>query len=548
MIAASSAEASAAVDCTVPCAGKVVLGSAGIGSSGVTGSVKVDPAAPCVPVGGVGWIGCGTGCVPLGNIDGVDPVNCAQVCGVQGSLLMNSSFAYPANVDLDSLECVRSSLSLINTDIVNFSADVLTTLGDDFWVQSNSALLSTSADVLVATGEPSAAIPPVPGTADIVFKSNPTLAFALFPSLDTVRGRLEFSFNAALPNLAGFPLLTTVEQGLTIASNAALDLIAGEFPILDWVWGTLSVTGNKAMTTFSVPTLTMVGPTPPIPAPQGVLINANKLTTLDLSGLAVLRSGFTLSAEPNLTAAGIVAMPALAAVPTSLVISTNGSLANLGAFAAVTTIGTDLVIDNNDSLINITGISSVAAIGRDLTLRGNDILPAATFPAIAALRDLEIRSNLALVTLGFPALAALGLRLYVFGNASLPDIGGAGTVGFPVLAAIGTTLHLHNNDAMTTVTMPALTTVVTEVYAKFNDVLATITLPVIDQIGSTPLPPLIDGAVSIASNPALVGWFPNPFPLRPPRTATASANGAGFCAPFTAWAAGNAVITVVCTP
>jgi hypothetical protein len=543
MMTATSAEAWAQVDCSVPCAGAPIVGAGGFGSSGFTGTITVDPTAACAPPGAVGWT-CGVGCVPLDNLTGSSGL-CEPVCGVQGTLQLTTG-TYPANTDLDALGCVRASLRVVNTSIANFSADALTSIGDDFWIQSNASLLSTSAAALVATGTPSAS----PGTADIVFKSNPALGFALFPALDTVRGALEFSSNAALPNLVGFPSLVTIEQGLKIASNASLDLIAGEFPLLDAVWGTLAVTGNKAMSTFALPVLTTVGPPPPLPAPQGILISANKLTTLNLGNLTNLGSGFTLTAEPLLTVAGIVAMPGLAIIPTSLIIGSNPALANLTPFAAVNFIGADFAVDSNATLASLLPVSNVAFIGGELTIRNNAALPAATFPVIPGVADLEIRSNATLATLGFPALAASGNRIYIWGNASLPDIGGAFTVGFPVLAAIGSRLFIHNNDAMVSVTMPALTTVITEVYAKFNDALTTIALPVINQIGSTPIPPIFDGFVSIAGNPLLtgVGWNPALVVARGAATASASANGAAFCPAFNLWALGNGALAVTCTP
>lgn len=540
MMTATSAEAWAQVDCSVPCAGAPIVGAGGFGSSGFTGTITVDPTAACAPPGAVGWT-CGVGCVPLDNLTGSSGL-CEPVCGVQGTLQLTTG-TYPANTDLDALGCVRASLRVVNTSIANFSADALTSIGDDFWIQSNASLLSTSAAALVATGTPSAS----PGTADIVFKSNPALGFALFPALDTVRGALEFSSNAALPNLVGFPSLVTIEQGLKIASNASLDLIAGEFPLLDAVWGTLAVTGNKAMSTFALPVLTTVGPPPPLPAPQGILISANKLTTLNLGNLTNLGSGFTLTAEPLLTVAGIVAMPGLAIIPTSLIIGSNPALANLTPFAAVNFIGADFAVDSNATLASLLPVSNVAFIGGELTIRNNAALPAATFPVIPGVADLEIRSNATLATLGFPALAASGNRIYIWGNASLPDIGGAFTVGFPVLAAIGSRLFIHNNDAMVSVTMPALTTVITEVYAKFNDALTTIALPVINQIGSVP-PGTSPGLVSVASNPALTGWVANTTMGFPPATATASTNGAGFCGPFMGWALGALVPLPTCTP
>jgi hypothetical protein len=503
VIAASSAESWAAIDCTATCSdpGELLLGAGGVNSSVYTGTIKVDPDWTQCVNSGAGWGALPAGTISIGNLNG--KAGCDQVCGVHGTLDFTSVPNYAPAVNINSVQCIRGSLRVINTDIAIFGAQVLTAIGDDIVFQSNSGLAAINVDALVTAN--GAGI-----STDIVLNSNPGLTDVSFASLDALGGTLQISGNNALPNLAlGFPVLTSIGNALKITANAALDLILGEFPLLTTIGGVMTVSGNNSMTTLIMPALVGVAFIPG----GGILISSNNLVALDLSGLVFLGAGLSIIAEPNLMDAGIVPLN-LAAVGGTLSFSNNPSLDDLDAFASIGAIGTDLFIDSNDALTNIGGISAVAGIGGNLTVRGNDSLPTVSFPNLPNVGRVELRSNNQLTNVAFPALTLIRTELYIFGNLMLPDIG-VTNVGFPLLATIGTQIYLHANSFLSAFTLPALSGLGWRAWVKYNPNLAAWPLPAV----------LVPG----------------------PSTAIGAANGPGFCTPFGNWAtAAGAAPT--CTP
>lgn len=460
MIAAAATEAQAYIDCSATYPTSAMWGSGGYGTTGTIGTVTIVPGAAC---------DTGTNTIPLGNLDGFTCPN--QVKGINATVVrMDSTQTYAAVTSID-LECLRGTLYVNSTNLAELHADSLTMVGNDILVESNSGLNDATFDGLVDMGTTG-------NSNDIVFKSNPGLLAVNFASLKTIAGSLEFSSNGALPNLTGFPLLTDIANYLKIFNNPMLDMVMGEFPSLTVIGAYLMVSGNPSLTTLEIPSLgavsAMLGGT-------GILLNANNLMSLDLSGLVILDHTFAIISEPNLMNAGIVPLT-LPMVGTHVTFSNNASLDTLGAFASITDIGGDLTIDNNDVLVDITGISGVANIGGGLTVRGQAALPTVNFPTIPALNRLEIRDNDMMVTMGFASLAAIGTELNMYGNAALPDVG-LTTVGFPVLAMIGTQLNVQAQTAMTDLVFPALAAMGWQLWVSYNPALTLVDFPALAAIG-----------------------------------------------------------------
>ncbi|MEZ4266624.1 MAG: hypothetical protein R3F39_09620 [Myxococcota bacterium] len=495
VIAVTATEAQAWVDCSTVVPLADTWGSGGLNTSGTIATVKIDPALPC------GLAGLTT-TLPLAHFDGSACL--PQIKGINATVVrFDSSFAYPAVTRFD-LVCGRGTLYVNSTNIAVFNADFLTTLGNDILVESNAGLNTATFDGLVDMGTAGS-------SNDIVFKSNPGLTAVSFAKLETIAGSLEFSSNGALPALTGFPLLTDIANYLKIYNNALLDMVLGEFPVLSTIGAYLMVSGNPSLTTVDIPSLgsvsAMLGGT-------GILLNANNLISLDLSGLTILDRTFAITSEPNLMNAGIVPLT-LNTVGTHVTFSNNLSLDNLNAFATITDIGGDLTIDNNDVLTDITGISGVANIGGGLTVRGQAALPTVNFPTIPSLNRLEIRDNDMMVNMGFASLGVLTTEVKVEGNLTLPDIGGV-TVGFPALGWVGTQIYIHGNAAIASVAFPVLFKLGWRAWAKFN--------------------------------PSLVAWATGAILAPVTASATGASNGPGFCGVFLPWAVGNGLFPATCTP
>lgn len=544
MIAATASEAKAAFDCSVVNPGGVSWGSGGVGSTGFTGAVAVRPGLACVPLLGTGFSPGGTTDLPLGNIDG-SPL-CEQVVNVQGTLNFPAGafYIYPANTAVN-LECVRGALNVVKSNIVNFSADSLTDVGNDIYVESNSALLDVTFDTMTMMG--------VTGfDNDIVIKANPGLLSVSFPVLDTINGKLQVISNGTLPDLNGFPSLIMVSSLFKIDNNALLDLNHGEFPVLDAVGGSFQVSGNNDMTVVSLPTLTTIASQVSGP---GLLITNNNLTDLDLSGLVDMNRSFILTREPNLMNAGIVPMNALFTHINSgggLVISLNDSLDNLNAFSTLTDVAAEVLIDSNDVMTSIAGLAGLNTIGGSLTVRGNDALTDFSFPNIVILDRLEMRNNISLIDFGFPTLTIIGSDLTMHGNTMLPDVG-LTTVGFPLLDTVTTQIYIHANTSMTSFNLPALTVIGWKLWVEYNYALANVALPALTRIGAVPkVPPAPNGVVDVANNdPALIGagWvLPVGGYAGPLLSANATTNGAGFCPVFAGWVLLIGAGTSSCTP
>ncbi|MCB9787916.1 MAG: hypothetical protein H6744_14625 [Deltaproteobacteria bacterium] len=479
MLSATAGEARAAIDCSTVNPGGVIWGSAGLGSTGATGTVKVNPGITCVAMGNTGYSPSGTTDLPLGNIDGT--TGCEQVVNVQGTLSFPSTFTYPADSTL-GVECIRGSFSMVGSNYALVAANALADVGDDILIQNNPGLLAITFNGLVTLG--------TAGTSnDISIKSNASLGDAQFNALTLIFGKLEIISNGTWGDLTGFGALTAIGNSLEISNNDMLDLLQGEFPALTVIDGSLKVSGNDIMTTLALPALGGISARLTSP---GLTINANDLMVLDLSGLVVMPRSVAISSEPNLMDAGITPW-ALGAIGGSLTFSNNLSLDNLNAFASIATIAGDLNIDNNDALTSITGIASITALGGALLVRGNSSLTAVTFPTITTATRIELRDNDLMATLGFPSLLTLTTELRVHGLIALPDIG-ITTTGFPVLANLGTQFYMHATSNLTGLSFPSLAATGWRFWLSSNDDLAVLDFPALATIG---------GELHLDDNPAL---------------------------------------------
>lgn len=235
------------------------------------------------------------------NAPGLSSIELPSLTSVGGNLDMQSndvleSFSLPAltevggflsvssntaltSFDLPKLSKVGGQMDLKDSVLTSFHLPELQSVGSGLWVENNNAMTSFDLPKLTTVGD------------ELKVYYHDVLTSLTLPALTEIGNDFDLWGNSMLETVT-CPVLSVITYNLIIQDNEALAKTSLDLPALTSVTS-LWLSGNSAMTSFSMPLLAKVG--------DNLSVHDNtRLDLFDLSALTQVGGTFQIGTNPAL--------------------------------------------------------------------------------------------------------------------------------------------------------------------------------------------------------------------------------------------------------